>query len=79
MIAALSRFVSRSTDKCFPFFQALKTRGGVNWDSKCEEAFEGLKEYLASPPQLSKPLLGETLYIYLAVSDKAVSSALIRE
>ena len=56
-----------------------KTRGKVNWDDECCEAFEALKEYLASPPQLSKPLSGETLYAYLAVSEKAVSSVLIRE
>ena len=79
MIAALSRFVSRSTDKCFPFFHALKTRGGVKWDSKCWEAFEGLKEYLASLPQLSRPLHEEKLYVYLTVSERAVSSVLIRE
>ena len=79
MIAALSRFVSRSTDKCFPFFQAFKGKGKINWDNKCGEAFEGLKEYLVSPPLLSKPLPGEVLYIYLAVSKKAVSSVLIRK
>ena len=39
MIAALSRFVSRSTAKCFPFFQALKCKGKIDWDGKCEEAF----------------------------------------
>ena len=51
----------------------------MKWDSKCGEAFEGLKEYLASPPQLLKPLHGETLYVYLAVSERAVSFVLIRE
>ena len=79
MIAALSRFVSRSTDKCFPFFQALKGQGKISWNDKCGEAFEGLKECLASPPLLSKPVPGEALLIDLAVSEKAVSSVLIRE
>ena len=36
-IAALSRFVSRASDKCQPFFQVLKK--AFQWDSKCEEAF----------------------------------------
>lgn len=48
-------------------------------DDKCEEAFQGLKMYLASLPLLSKLLSGEVLYVYLAVSEMAVSSILIRE
>ena len=36
-IAALSRFVSRSSDKCQPFFQVLKK--AFHWDAQCEEAF----------------------------------------
>ena len=33
-IAALSRFVSRASDKCRPFFQVLKK--AFQWDEKCE-------------------------------------------
>ena len=40
-IAALSRFVSRASDKCQPFFQVLKK--AFQWDEKCEEAFTALK------------------------------------
>ena len=40
--------------------------------------FQGLK-YLASPPLLSKPVTRETLFLYLAVSESAISGALIRE
>ena len=29
MVPVLSRFVSRSTDKCFPFFQAFKGKGKI--------------------------------------------------
>ena len=46
-IAALSRFVSRASDKCHPFFQVLKK--AFQWDTKCEEAFSALKTYLSSP------------------------------
>ncbi|KAI5329272.1 hypothetical protein L3X38_028669 [Prunus dulcis] len=77
--AALNRFLSRSTDKCRPFFKALKKGHRDKWDDECEVAFQNLKTYLTSPPLLSKPIPGEDLYIYLAVSDSAVSSALIRE
>ena len=47
-IAALSRFVSRASDKCQPFFQVLKK--AFQWDTKCKEAFSALKTYLSSPP-----------------------------
>lgn len=38
-----------------------------------------LKEYLSKPQLLSKLIDREDLYLYLAVSDCAVSAALIRE
>lgn len=79
MVAALSRFVSRSINKWLPFFQALKSKGKTNWDSECEEVFQGLKTYLASPPLLSKPLNGEILYMYLSVSERAINLILVRE
>jgi hypothetical protein len=52
-IAALNRFISRSMDKCLPFFKIL--RKTFVWSNECEEAFGQLKEYLANPPLLSSP------------------------
>jgi BarA-like signal transduction histidine kinase len=49
--AALNRFVSRSTDKCLPFFRTL--RKAFQWTEECQKAFEELKVYLSSPPLLS--------------------------
>ena len=43
------------------------------------DIFPGLKRYLVSPPLLSKPFSGETLYLYLAGSESTVSGALARE
>ncbi|KAL5768788.1 hypothetical protein ACOSP7_015333 [Xanthoceras sorbifolium] len=77
-VIALSRFVSRLTDRCLPFFRALKKNTSNIWTSECEKAFQELKCYLTSPPMLSKPQTGETLFLYLAVSPEAVSSVLIR-
>jgi hypothetical protein len=75
-ITALNRFISRSTDKCLPFFKIL--RKAFTWSDECEEAFGKLKEYLTNPPLLSRPTKGEILYLYLEVSPSAVSSALVR-
>uniref|UniRef100_A0A2N9HQ03 Uncharacterized protein n=1 Tax=Fagus sylvatica TaxID=28930 RepID=A0A2N9HQ03_FAGSY len=76
-VAALNRFMSRSTDKCLPFFKTLKK--AFEWTDECQQTFEELKRYLTEPPLLSPSKQGEELYLYLAVSPTAVSSALIRE
>ena len=49
------------------------------WTDKCQRAFEDLKAYLTIAPLLSPSVVGEELYLYLAVTPHAVSSALIRE
>ena len=76
-IAALSRFVSKASDKCRPFFQVLKKT--FQWDTHCEEAFTILKTYLSSPPILVSPSEGELLTLYLAVSDFSTNDVLIRD
>ena len=76
-IAALSRFVSKATDRCLPFFRVLKK--SFEWTEECQRAFEDLKKYLSSPPLLSPSKPGEDLYLYLAASNVAVSAALVRE
>ena len=55
-IAALSRFVSKASDKCQPFFQVLKK--AFQWDAYSQEAFMTLKNYLSSPPVLVSPSEG---------------------
>ena len=76
-IAALSRFVSKASDKCQPFFQVLKK--SFSWDTHCEEAFSTLKTDLSSPPILVSPSEGELLTLYLAVSDFSTNVVLIRD
>ena len=78
-IAALNRFISRSTDKCLPFYELLRGNKRFVLDEKCEEAFGQLKQYLTTPPVLFKPEADDTLSLYVAVSSTAVSSVLIRE
>ncbi|KAK0604374.1 hypothetical protein LWI29_015028 [Acer saccharum] len=77
-LASLNRFIAKSTDKCAPFFRAIKKGKGLEWSTECEEAFQKLKEYLGRAPILSKPVVGETLYLYLSVTTVATSSVLIR-
>ena len=48
------------------------------WDETCEEALKQLKRYLSEPPVLAKPEFGEQLFLYIAVSESAVSGVLVR-
>ena len=76
-VAALNRFVSKATDKCLPFFRILKK--AFEGTDECQKAFQDLKMYLIAAPLLSPSVMGEELFLYLAVTPHAVSSALIRE
>ncbi|KAK0589555.1 hypothetical protein LWI29_015789 [Acer saccharum] len=78
-IAALNRVILRSTDKYLPFFKIIKQGKNMKWDQESEQAFQAMKEYLASPPLLVKPIPGEELQLYLAVSETATSGALVKE
>ena len=61
----------------FAIFQS--SQKAFEWTDKCLEAFQDLKVYLTTTPLLSPSIQGEKLYLYLAISLHAVSSALIRE
>ncbi|KAK2996329.1 hypothetical protein RJ639_026105 [Escallonia herrerae] len=78
-VAALGRFMSKSAEKCLPFFKAIRKAKDFEWTEECQKSFEELKCYLLSPPLLTKPITGEDLFIYLSISEVAVSTVLIRE
>ena len=78
-LAALGRFISRSTDRLKPMFDTLKGGRHTGWNADCDRAFDAIKTYLSEPPTLTSPVNGETLYIYLSVSETAVSAALFKE
>ena len=73
-IAALDRFMSRSADKCQPFFLVLRQQNNFNWDEQADEAFHALKTYLAQLPKISNLAKREVLVLYLAVSKHMVPS-----
>ena len=57
----------------------LKGSKKFEWTAKCEQAFQAIKEHLGRTLLLSKPIDGEKLYMYLAVSREAISAILVRE
>ena len=78
-LAALERFISRFTDRLKPFFTTLRGANRAEWNEKCDRAFVAIKQYLTEPPILVSPEARDTLYLYLAASDVAVSGALFKE
>jgi RNase H-like domain found in reverse transcriptase len=57
----------------------MKKSNKFEWIEECQKAFDHIKQYLADPPCLTRPTMGETLLLYVAFRDQAVSTALVCE
>ncbi|XP_057538103.1 uncharacterized protein LOC130815609 [Amaranthus tricolor] len=77
-IAALGRFLSKSADKCSPFFKTMKQQK-FEWTAEAEESFRQLKEHLSALPKLVSPINGEKLVLYVSVSGYSLSGVLVAE
>jgi len=78
-MAALSRFLAKSGDKGFPYFQYLRKNEKFQLTNQCEDAFQKLKEYLSKPPILCRLEKNSDLALYILVTEQAISSVLVRE
>ncbi|XP_016195081.1 uncharacterized protein LOC107636060 [Arachis ipaensis] len=78
-LTALSRFLGASAQKATPFFKLMKKGAPFKWETECEETFQHFKRVLAESPILAKPQTGETLYLYLSITEEALAAALVRE
>ncbi|XP_016164417.1 uncharacterized protein LOC107606929 [Arachis ipaensis] len=78
-IAALSQFLPAVANRSYHFFRTISKNKKFNWTEECERSFTELKQILSSPPILQKPELGKPLYLYLSISNHAVSSVLVSE
>ena len=78
-LATMGRFISRFTDHLKPFFTTLRRASRAKWNEECDRAFVVINQYLTEPPILVSPEIGDTLYLYLAASNIAVSTALFKE
>ena len=61
------------------FFTILKRAKQTDWNMECDQAFMAIKQYLTEPPILASLEAGETLYLYIVVSDISVSAALLKK
>src|SRR6266542_2694421 len=78
-MVALGRFISRLGERGLPLFKLLKKADRFEWNQEVEQALQGLKEYLSSPPVLTAPLPGEPLLLYVAATPVVVSAVLVTE
>ena len=78
MAATLNRFISRSVDRCRPFFLLINKWKIFEWTEECATAFQQLKDYLARLPIMSSPEPDEVFFAYIDVAPYAVSLVLIR-
>ena len=77
MTVALNQFISRSADKCRPFFLLMNKWKGFEWTEECALTFQQLKEYLSRPPIMSSPLTDEVMFSYISVASHVLSLVLI--
>ncbi|KAM1125390.1 hypothetical protein ACFX2B_040193 [Malus domestica] len=72
----LKRFISKATDKCVHFFNALKgSKKYITWTDECAEAFKNLKEYMSKAPMLSKPEVDGNVERPVYYASKALQDA----
>ena len=51
----------------------------IQWSEECEKAFQDLKAYLMQALMLTAPEPGEDLFMYLSMSNHAVSAVLFKD
>ena len=77
-LATLGWFITRFIDKLCPFFTTLCKAQMFRMED-CKNAFDAIKHYLIEPLILSSPEEVEELYMYLAISNHAVSVVLFQQ
>ena len=78
-MAALSHFISQLGEKGLPFFKLLKALEKFTWTPEANKAFAELKQFLTLPPVMRAPQAGETLLIYIAATNRVVSTSIVVE
>ncbi|XP_050916332.1 uncharacterized protein LOC127131455 [Lathyrus oleraceus] len=72
----IARFISHLTTTCEPIFKLLRKDQAIEWNDKCQNAFEKIKEYLQEPPILMPPVPRRPLIMYLTVLEGSMGCVL---
>jgi hypothetical protein len=78
-LATLNRFISRSAERGFPFFEVLKNIDPFSWGPTQQNAFDELKTYLHNLTTIASPQPKEPLLLYVAASPHVVNAVLVTE
>ena len=78
-LAALSRFISRLSEKGLPLYRLLRKSECFFWTPEAEEALAKLKALLTNPPVLVSLARDKALLLYVAAMTQVVSVAVVVE
>ena len=78
-MVALSHFISCLGEKGLPFFKLLKAQEKFVWSEDADKAFAKLEQFLTTPPIMTATEKDETLLIYITVTNRVVSTAIVVE
>nr|XP_051222157.1 uncharacterized protein LOC127340450 [Lolium perenne] len=78
-VATLSRFIPRLSDKAMPLYRLLKKSDSFEWTDEAQKALEELQNALRNGPVLAAPLPQETMLLYVAASNRAISAVMVVE
>ena len=66
-------------EKGLPFFKLLKANERFEWTKEADKAFAELKQFLTLTPIMTAPQSSKTLLVYIVVTSRVVSTAIIVE
>ncbi|XP_059626515.1 uncharacterized protein LOC132269364 [Cornus florida] len=77
-VGYLRTFIANDAGKTHVFSPLLKLKGveDFKWTEQHQQAFEGLKSYLANPPVMMPPIKKRPLKLYLSTADESIRTHL---
>lgn len=78
-LAYIRRFIANLSGRCEPFSKLMRKGVSFVWDQACQEAFEGIKAYLTSPPVLAAPDSGKPFCLYVRAMDHSLGAMLAQK
>jgi hypothetical protein len=76
MMAALSQFISKLSERGMSFYELLHKADGFQWDDQAAATFAQLKQYLKSLSTLVPPRPKYILLLYVVATDAVVSTVI---
>jgi hypothetical protein len=78
-VAALNRFIPRTTERSLPFFQVLRSSKNFQWSETQKQPFQELKDYLSNMTKLCPLEPRLALLLYVSTSNSALTVVLVQE